>query len=152
MKINWKVLIVSLLIVYAIAVIGSLFTAGNTDTEWYESIKPSITPPNLVFPVVWNILFFLIALSLYFAWTAGKEKKKIIIFYGINFLLNILWSFLFFSWKRTRMAFFGLILLWLSILYLIIFTYKKDKKAAYLLIPYLLWVSFAGILNYLIAF
>lgn len=152
MKIQWKVLVVSLVVVYAVALIGSLFTSGNTSGEWYESVKPSITPPNWVFPIVWNVLFFLIALSLYFAWIRGKEKRKIMIFYGINFLLNILWSALFFSWKKTKLAFFELILLWLSILYLIIFTYNKDKKAAYLLIPYLLWVSFAGILNYLIVF
>ena len=150
-KINWKILIISLVIVYAVAFIGSLFTGGNTSGEWYESIKPSITPPNWIFPVVWNILFFLIALSLYFVWvnTKDKQKNKIIIVFGINFLLNILWSVLYFTLRNPFYAFIELIFLWLSIIGMIIVTYKINKRSAYLLIPYLLWVSFAGILNYL---
>lgn len=150
-KINWKVLIISLLIVYGIALIGGLFTSGNTSGEWYESIKPSITPPNWVFPIVWNILFFLIALSLYFAWINAKkkDKKNIIIVFGINFLLNILWSVLYFGLKTPLYAFIEILIFWISIISMIYVTYKIDKKAAYLLIPYLLWVSFAIILNYL---
>ena len=149
-KINWKVLIVSLVVVYAIAFIGSIFTSPVTSSEWYESIKPSITPPNWVFPVVWNILFFLIALSLYSVWVAEeRERDKVAIVFGINFILNVLWSVLFFALKSPKLAFFELIFLWMSILYLVIFSYKRDKKAGYLLIPYLAWVSFAGILNWL---
>jgi len=149
MKINWKVLIASLLIVYLVAAVGSIFTSGNTSGEWYESIKPSITPPSWVFPVVWNILFFLIAISLYLAWISGKKKKIIVIVFGINFLLNILWSLLYFKMQNPLYAFIELIFLWLSILLMIIVTYKINKTSSYLLIPYLLWVSFAGILNWL---
>lgn len=174
-RINWKVLIVSLVIVYGVAFIGGLFTSQNVDTDWYESIKPAITPPNWVFPIVWNVLFFLIALSLYFVWiksslitfknkqvsnrrakpsktsllSLNNIKKKIIIIYGVNFLLNVLWSVLFFSLKQPRLAFYELILLWASILCLIIFAYKIDRKASYLLVPYLSWVSFAGVLNWM---
>ena len=150
-KINWKILIVSLVIVALVAFIGSLFTI-DTDSEWYDSIKPSITPPNWVFPVVWNILFFLIALSLYFVLVSKKQKNKILTIYLVNFILNILWSVLFFTYKKTKIAFFELIILWISILLMVILSYKINKKASYLLIPYLLWVSFAGILNYLMAF
>lgn len=151
---KWKVLISSLVIVYLVAFIGSLFTTGNTNSEWYQQIKPSITPPNYIFPIVWNILFFLIALSLYFAWinSKGNLKKKIFIVFAINLILNILWSVLFFSLKQPAIAFIELLILWLSIIAMISVSYKADKKAAYLLIPYLLWVSFAGVLNYLIAF
>ena len=84
-KINWKVLIVSLVVVYLVAFVGSLFTSPVTDSEWYDSIKPSITPPGWVFPIVWNILFFLIALSLYFSWINAMEsdvKKKIAVVFG----------------------------------------------------------------------
>ena len=152
MKISWKKLILSLVIVYLVAFIGSIFTTKNVNTEWYESIRASITPPNWVFPIVWNILFFLIALSLYFVWINNQFtniKTKIIIIYGVNFFLNIFWSFLFFYLKNPKFAFFEIFLLWISILYLIIFTFKINKKASYLLIPYLLWVSFAGVLNWL---
>jgi len=150
-KINWKVLIVSFIIVYLVAALGSLFTAGNTSGEWYDSIKPSITPPGWVFPIVWNILFFLIALSLYFAWNSaeGKSKKKVALVFGINFLLNILWSFLYFFLKKPALAFIEIIILEISILAMILIAYKTSKKAAYLLVPYLLWVGFASILNYL---
>ena len=76
-KINWKVLIISLISVYAVAFIGSIFTTSAVKSAWYQSIKPAITPPNWVFPVVWNILFFLIALSLYFVWVSIKNIKKV---------------------------------------------------------------------------
>ena len=111
-KINWKALIGSFVAVGLVAALGSLFTVGNTSGEWYDSIKPSITPPGWVFPIIWNILFFLIALSLYFSWNAAeaKEKKKIATVFGINFLLNILWSFFYFFLKKPWLAFIDIIL------------------------------------------
>jgi tryptophan-rich sensory protein len=146
-----KVLVISLIIVYGVALIGSIFTSGSTDSEWYESIRPSITPPNWVFPVVWNTLFLLIAVALYFSWiSSDKKQKKIVVFaYGINFLLNILWSFLYFGLRNPFLAFFEIIILWLSIVSIVYVSYKIDKKAGWLLVPYLLWVSFAVVLNWL---
>ena len=148
-KINWKILITSFILVYLIAFLGSLFTTTGT---WYENVKPSITPQNYVFPIVWNILFFLIALSLYIAWTKTKDKRPLIIAFGLNLLLNLFWSILFFGLKQPVLSFIELILLWLSIIFLIKITSKINKTSSYLLIPYLLWVSFAGVLNFLIAF
>lgn len=151
MKINYKVLISSILIVFLIAFIGSLFTSPVTDSNWYINNKPSITPPNYVFPIVWNILFFLIAISLYFAWINSdkKQKPKIAIIFGLNLILNVLWSFLFFTLKQPLWAFIDLLLILATIILMIYVTYPIDKKSAYLLVPYLLWVSFAGILNLL---
>jgi len=153
-KKNWKLLLICLLVVYAVAFLGSLFTSNNVNTAWYSSIRTPITPPNLVFPVVWNILFFLIALSLYFALDSvnKKERKKIALVFGINLSLNILWSIIFFAFKNTRLAFFELIVFWVSILWMILTTWKINKKSAFLLFPYAVWVTFAGILNYVIAF
>ncbi|MBU2104639.1 MAG: tryptophan-rich sensory protein [Nanoarchaeota archaeon] len=150
-RIDWKLLIICLIIVYGIAFAGSLFT--NTG-EWYESVKPSITPPGYVFPIVWNILFFLIALSLYFAWTKSKkkDKPKIALVFGINLALNALWSFLFFTLQQPLWAFVDLIALWISIIVMIFTVCNIDKKSGWLLIPYLIWITFAGVLNYLIAF
>jgi tryptophan-rich sensory protein len=151
-KIKWKVLIGSLVIVYLVALIGSIFTSSGVDTEWYEQIKPSITPPNWIFPVVWNILFFLIALSLYFSWINSKnknQKKKIAFVFVINLLLNILWSFFFFKIQNPVASFYELFVLWFSIIAMIYITGKTSKLAAWLLVPYLLWVLFAGVLNYL---
>jgi tryptophan-rich sensory protein len=150
---NWKVLLVCLFAVYAVAFLGSLFTYNSVNTPWYDSVRNSLTPPNWVFPVVWNVLFFLIALSLYFAWTSAKKQKtKIAAVYGINFLLNILWSVLFFTFRKPNLAFFELIILEFSILLMIFTVLKINKKSAWLLVPYAVWVGFAGLLNYLIAF
>jgi len=154
-RVNLKVLFTCLLIVYLVAFIGSLLTTSSVNSSWYASVKPAITPPNWVFPVVWNILFLLIAVSLYFAWIKSKNKKnktKVAVVFGINLLLNILWSFLFFFLQLPALAFFELIIFEASIIAMIIITNKIKKVSAYLLIPYAVWVAFAGILNYLIAF
>jgi benzodiazapine receptor len=150
-KINWKVLIICLIIVCAVALIGSIFTTKAVKSEWYQSIKPSITPPNWVFPVVWTILFFLIALSLYISWVKANKKQKndVILIYGINFILNIMWSVFYFGMKNPLIAFFEIIALLVSIIAMIGVSNKISKKAGYLLIPYLLWVGFALILNLL---
>lgn len=145
-----KLLIISFIIVFIVAFAGGRFT----DTGgWYENAKPSITPPDYIFPIVWTALFFLIALSLYFAYSKAKNiknKRKIMWSFGLNFIFNILWSELFFGLKAPFLAFFDLILLWISIVIMILVSWKINKKASYLLFPYLVWVSFAGILNYLI--
>ena len=154
MKIKFKPLIFSLIITYAVAFIGSLFTSPNTSTAWYDSIKPAITPPSIVFPIVWNILFLLIAISLYLViiHSKKKQKKEIYTLFAINFALNIIWSVIFFGLKLPALAFIEIILLWVSILFLILKTKKINKTASYLLWPYLAWVTFASLLNILAAF
>jgi len=151
-KINWKVLITSFIIVYLVAGLGSVFTAQNTKTDWYNSIKPALTPPSIVFPIVWNILFFLIALSLYFCWISSKnnkEKSAVGIVFGVNFILNILWSVLYFAMKNPRLAFFEIILLLISIASMLLLSWKISKKSFWLLMPYFVWVCFASVLNFL---
>ncbi|MBM3234588.1 tryptophan-rich sensory protein [Candidatus Pacearchaeota archaeon] len=150
-KINYKVLIISFLIVIIVAGIGSQFTSSQVNSSWYQETKPSITPPNFVFPIAWTILFFLLALSLYYSWTNSNSNQKVVLAasFGLNFFFNICWSIFYFGLKNPGFALFDLISLWLSIILMIKVTYKIDKKASWLLVPYLLWVSFAGILNYL---
>jgi len=149
--IDAKALVACLLIVYFIAFLGSLFTFNAVRSEWYISIRPSITPPNWVFPVVWNVLFLLIALSLYFSWTnSGKnEKARIIAVFGINFLANVLWSLLYFKMQNPLLAFYDIVVLLISIMLMIAVLWKIEKKSSLLLVPYFLWVSFASVLNYL---
>jgi len=99
--------------------------------------------------------FLLITFSLYFAWinSRNKEQKtKVALLFGINFILNIWWSVLFFGLKLLQFAFVEVILFWISILALILFTRKISKKSAWLLVPYLVWVAFASVLTYLAAF
>jgi len=149
MKINWKTLIICFVIVYLTAFLGGIFTSKETSGAWYDSVRPSITPPNYVFPIVWNILFFLIAVSLYIAWDSGKDRLLVGFVFGANFVLNILWSVLYFGLRNPLLAFFEIIVLWLSICSMIYVCWKIDRKAAWLLVPYLLWVGFAIVLNYL---
>jgi tryptophan-rich sensory protein len=141
--------LICLLIVAVVAVLGSLFTDIGA---WYYSIRPALTPPNWVFPIVWNILFFLIALSLYFAWNACEKKKKkcnILFFFGLNFLFNVLWTFFYFTLQNPLLAFFDILLLLATIIILIIKLRKISVVSSSLLIPYLAWVMFASILNLL---
>ena len=159
-KVNVRVLILSLFFVYLAAFIGALLSSSGVNSIWYNSVKPAITPPNWVFPVVWNILFFLIAISLYLCWTAKNKNKKqsrknkirIMLVFGVNLLLNILWSYLFFTVQSPVIAFYELVIFEISIFAMIFVTYKISKTSAYLLLPYAIWVVFAGLLNYLIAF
>jgi translocator protein len=148
-NINYKLLSLCILAVLLVAVIGSLFTTHSVKTQWYESIKPKLTPPNYVFSVVWTVLFALIAVSLYLALNSVKNKTKVIILFGINFILNILWSVFYFGLHSPLTALFILILLIISIILMIIKCWKINKNSAYLLIPYLIWCCFALILNYL---
>lgn len=154
-KRNLIILLVCFLIVYIVAFLGSLFTSNGVNGSWYSSIKNSLTPPNWVFPIVWNILFFMISLSLYFSWIGAKKKKekiRLAWIFGINLLLNFFWTVLFFAFRQTKIAFFELVLLWVSILFMIFITWKTSEKSSWLLLPYAIWIIFAGILNYFIAF
>jgi tryptophan-rich sensory protein len=146
-----KVFLICLAIVYFTAYLGSRFTSKEVNSDWYEQIKPSITPPNYIFPIVWAILFFLIALSLYFLWVKSTEKlkKKVAFIFAVNLILNVFWSYFYFFIKNIQYAFLDLILLEASIIAMVLIAWKIDKKSAYLLIPYLIWVAFAGVLNYL---
>ncbi len=144
-------LIVSILICQGAGAIGALFTSPAIST-WYTTIqKPSFNPPNWIFAPVWTLLFLLMGISLYFVWSRGLEDKKIkiaVFIFCVQLVLNIFWSFLFFGLQSPLYAFIGIVILWLAILLTIISFYKISKIAAYLLLPYILWVSFASVLNF----
>ncbi len=147
------IFLICLAVVFSVGLIGGLFTGESVSSDWYESSKSGITPPDFAFPIVWNVLYFLIALSLYFAFTRArkKERKKVALIFGVNLILNALWSVLFFGLRKPWAAFVELIFLWLTIILMIFVVWKIDRKSAWLLVPYLLWVSFAGVLNLLFA-
>ena len=142
----FKTLVVSLMIVAIVALIGS---AVNYDMNWYESSKPSFSPPDWLFGVVWTILYIMIAFSLTFAWTSAKriQKRKLSLLFGVNLAANAIWTIIFFGMHLPLLALVDLAIIWLSTLSLIIFTRKIDKRAAWLLVPYLVWVSLAAVLN-----
>ena len=146
-------LLTAIVISEAAGIIGSLFTASAIP-GWYASlIKPQLAPPNWVFGPVWTTLYALMGIAAFLVWKRGLERREVktalAIFVG-QLALNTLWSIIFFGLKNPGAAFIEIILLWLAILATIIAFAKISKPAAWLLVPYLLWVSFAGYLNYAI--
>ncbi|NCO11123.1 hypothetical protein CO038_02905 [Candidatus Pacearchaeota archaeon CG_4_9_14_0_2_um_filter_39_13] len=145
-------LLVFLLFVFAVAFIGNLFVGDGVNSEWYQSVRSDLAPPSWAFGIVWVILYFLIAVSLYIAWINVKTKKderNLFIIYGVNLVANGLWTYLFFSLKNPLLVFADIILIWLTIICMIVCTWKISRKASLLLIPYFLWVTFAGVLNFI---
>ncbi|MBW2980789.1 tryptophan-rich sensory protein [Candidatus Woesearchaeota archaeon] len=146
MKKTWK-LIISILIPFLASAIGGFFTANSVST-WYVSLnKPSFNPPNWVFGPVWTILYLMMGISLYLVWIKKADKKAFIAF-GVQMFLNALWSVLFFGMQMPFYALIEIVFLWVAILTTIFYFYRINKTSAYLLIPYILWVSFAAVLNF----
>jgi len=147
-KIKWIKLIISLIIPQVIGYIGSLFTITYVGS-WYAVLnKASFNPPNWLFAPVWTILFVLMGISFYLIWSSEAKNKKLAYWvFGIQLALNLLWSILFFGLRSPMYALIEIIVLWLTILFMIISFSKISKTAAYLQLPYLLWVGFASILN-----
>lgn len=113
----------------------------NQDTSY---IKPDFTPPDIVFPIVWSILYLLIGISYYISSKNDKIKKV----YYTQLAINYLWSFLFFNFKLYLLSFLTIIVLIIIVLYMIYLFYQDNKISAYLNIPYLLWLLFACYLSY----
>ncbi len=132
---------------------GGLATVLNIEGfKNFDSIqKPSITPPQIVFPIVWTILYVLMGLSAYLIYKAGNEDKRYAYsFYGIQLVLNFLWTCFFFGIENYSGSMIIIAALAVSIIGMIYFFWKINKKSAYLQIPYLVWVLFASYLNYLV--
>ncbi|MEO0089749.1 MAG: TspO/MBR family protein [candidate division WOR-3 bacterium] len=144
-------LLLSILICQVAGILGSIFTTPAIPTWYLQLNKPPFTPPNWLFAPAWTTLFLLMGISLYLVWNQGwenKQVKKAILIFAIQLILNILWSFIFFTLKSLLFAFIEIIILWIAILLTIINFQKVSKPSAYLLLPYLLWVSFASVLNF----
>lgn len=150
MKTSWLKLIVSIVICQLAGIIGSLFTTPAINT-WYESLnQPTFRPPNWLFGPVWLVLYLLMGISAYLVWQKGLDKKEVrtaLIIFAVQLVLNSFWSIIFFGMKNLSFALAEILVLWLFIILTIFKFYQIDKRAALLLIPYLLWVSFASFLN-----
>lgn len=153
MNIRWAKLFTSIVVSQLAGIIGSLFTSPNIG-PWYSTLqKPSFAPPNWVFGPVWTTLFLLMGIAAYLVWNAGLRNKQVKIALGIftgQLVLNTLWSIIFFGMRAPGAAFVEIVILWLAIIATIIAFAKISKPAAWLLVPYLCWVSFASVLNYYI--
>ncbi len=146
---NWFKLLVSLILCYGVAFAGSLVTTPSI-TSWYNTLnKPFFNPPNWIFGPVWTLLYTLMAFSLFLVWKekTSKKTKPALIAFGVQLVLNFLWSFMFFYLHQPLLAFIAIVALWISILLTIKKFNTVSKTASQLLIPYILWVTFASLLN-----
>jgi tryptophan-rich sensory protein len=133
----------------SVGAISGIATAGGIDDWFYALNKPFFNPPNFVFGPVWSILYLLMGISLYLilSQTLSPQRTRAIVIFGIQLTLNFAWSFLFFKYRLLGIAFIEIIMIWVSIVFMIRSFYSLNKTAAYLQIPYLVWVSFASLLN-----
>lgn len=141
-------LLVSLAVAFSAAIIGSVASAENIQS-WYVALeKPALNPPNVVFGPVWTILYVLIGLSLYFYWTArGNGKVAGYIAFGVQLVLNALWSIVFFGLQLPLLGVLVVVLLDIMVIVTMVLFYEKSRWAVYALAPYLLWISFATYLT-----
>jgi benzodiazapine receptor len=145
-------LIFFLFITFLAAFVGNYFTMPSIPT-WYASLnKPSFSPPNWLFGPAWTVLYILMTVSAFLIWQKREnpQTKKALTFYFIQLTLNTLWSIIFFGWHNLGLAFAEIVFLWFFILLTLINFYKVKKLTGILFIPYILWVSFAAILNFAI--
>lgn len=148
---------VKLLIAIAIPVlvggISGFFTVTGVES-WYQTIqKPSWNPPNWVFGPVWTTLYIMMGIALWLVWkedTSRELKMIAAILFGVQFILNFFWSFIFFKLEQPGFAFLEILFMWVAILATIFAFAQVNKTAAWLLVPYISWVSFAAILNFTI--
>lgn len=148
---DMKKLIFSIFICLCAGFIGSFFTSPAIPT-WYATLqKPSFAPPNWVFFPVWTSLFIMMGISLFLVWQKGWDDKKVktaVYIFAAQLILNALWSAAFFGLRSPLLGLIEIIILLIVIIATILSFMEISRTAAYLLIPYILWVSFAAIVNF----
>jgi translocator protein len=148
---NGVKLLISLAACISAGLIGSIFTRGSIST-WYTFLqKPSFSPPNWVYSPVWFLLYILMGISAFLVWRMGMKQFHVregLVIFLIQLILNTFWSFAFFGLKSTIAGLLVIVPLWTAILLTIINFYRISRTASFLLLPYILWVSFATALNF----
>jgi len=142
-------LLAAIIVCEGVGFLGAIFTIPSI-TAWYSYLnKPSFNPPNWIFGPVWTILYLLMGVSLFLVLQKKLKKQRnfLLVLFSAQLFLNFLWSVIFFGMHLPLAAFMDILLLWISIALLIIDFWRFSRFASLILIPYLLWVSFASILN-----
>lgn len=142
-------LIVALLVCYGAAAVGGIFTASSVNT-WYQTLqKPSYNPPDWVFGPVWTVLYGMMAVATWLVWRGmgvGTTRLPLLLF-AVQLCLNVAWSGIFFGLQQPGWAFLELCALWVAICATAALFWRVSPLAGWLMVPYLLWVSFAAVLN-----
>lgn len=144
-------LMVSIVIAQAAGLIGSFFTVPAIDGWYKELIRPEFSPPNWIFAPVWTTLFLLMGIAVFLVWKEGLNQRGVKVALSLfitQLVLNILWSIIFFGAHAPGWALAEIVLLWLAILVTLFSFWKISRTAGALMLPYLLWVTFATYLNY----
>lgn len=153
LKKNARPYIIAIIIAMGVGLLSTWVTRNHMDI-YDDIILPPLAPPVILFPIVWTILYFLMGISsgaiAKFNDTRKEEVSQALFAYGLQLFFNLFWSFLFFNMRSFLLSFIWLVVLWFLILRMIFKFYKINPVAAYLQIPYLLWVAFAGYLNFAI--
>jgi benzodiazapine receptor len=146
--------VISIIVCESVGIIGSFFTFSSV-TNWFPTlVKPWFSPPSWLFGPVWIIMYFLMGLSLYIIWNSKAElskqkyRKQFFILFGIQLILNALWSFLFFGLKTPIYGLIDILFLDIVVAMTIIYAYRVSKYAVILLAPYMVWITFATLLNF----
>ncbi|MBE5924728.1 MAG: tryptophan-rich sensory protein [Lachnospiraceae bacterium] len=147
MNIKKDELSIAVLLPVAVGTVAAYLTR-NAQVSFSMMNQPPLSPPAWLFPVVWTILYVLMGIASYIIWRSdNKDARNALQVYLIQLGFNFCWPIIFFNFKWYLFAFFWLVALWVLILITTIKFYRISKSAAYLMIPYILWVSFAGYLN-----
>lgn len=148
-KQDWKTYAIGIILTEAVGMLAGWLTREGTELYKTAIEKPPLSPPAIVFPIVWAILFALMGIGAARVWLAPKsrERSTALNLYIVQLAVNFFWSLIFFNAQAFGFAFFWLLLLWVLILLMIAAFRKVDPLAALLQIPYLIWVSFAAYLN-----
>jgi len=149
-KCNWKVCAAAVLFTEAVGALSGWLTRDGTKIYTETVIKPPLSPPSLVFPIVWVILFALMGLGAARVWQSpsSPNRSRSLILFLVQLAFNFCWSLIFFNLRQYGFALVWLAALWLLILEMLLSFRKVDRPAAWMQIPYLLWVTFAAYLNF----
>ena len=151
-KFNLKRCLRSIAIPLVVGGLSALITSGDMDL-YTRIVRPPLSPPSILFPIAWTILYILMGVSLYLVWNSSdsyNDKTAAFGLFAVQLFLNFIWSPIFFSAQQYLIAFVILVLLWIAVLLMIISFYRISKLAGILQIPYLIWLTFAGYLNFAI--
>ncbi len=143
-------LIFSLVLPLAIGGVSGYLVRNEMNGEWFTTlIKPSFNPPSYLFGPVWTALYILMGISMFLIWNTPKTelRQKALILFAVQLFFNFWWSILFFSFHKIFLSVIDILLMWFLIIYMITLFKKIKPVAAYIQIPYLLWVTFATVLN-----
>lgn len=144
-----RTLLIAVAIPLLVGAVAGLLTRNSMQV--FEGLQqPPFAPPGVLFPIVWTILYALMGIASYLIYTSGKDPEEVssaLTVYGVQLVVNFLWPIVFFRFGWYTFAFFWLILLWVLVIYTILLFYRISKPAAWLMVPYLLWLTYAAYLN-----